>query len=493
MAATQQDIGRFFRHSTVYAFGNVLNRLGAFVLLPIYTNYLTVAQYGAIELFYTVAAVVAGLLSIGIAHATLRFYFEYRDEAERHAVVSTNLLASLAISLAGVLPLAFNSAAVGRYFFGDPDMGLGILLVLASLMLELSSQISLAYLRAREHSTLFISISAGKLVVQFAANTVLLVWFDAGVLGVLTGNLAAVACGWLVLTVFTISRCGLRFDLAKLVPVLRYSFPFLLTTIVALVSTNIDRFLINNFLTLHALGLYALALKFSRLITDLIGEPFNLAYGSFRFTIMGQDNAAAIQARVVRYLFSASCAAALGLAYFTVDVLRVMSAPEYWQAADLVPLLALAGALKIISYPLQSGILYQKHTRHIFHIGVAVAVVGAVCAFVLILWLGVIGACVAVLAATVTEVVLTDRLAQRYFRVDYEYPRLLRLLVVTLAFYLLSIPVAWLGVWPAFAIKAALWLLCVLALVMAGALDREELGQARRFLMSRWRKASDPV
>ena len=491
MTSAQKDIGRFFRHSAVYAFGNVVNRLGAFVLLPIYTNYLTVAQYGSIELFYAIAAVVSGLLSIGIAHATLRFYFEYHDERERHAVVSTNLLASLAISLVGVLPLAFNSDSVGRYFFGDPEMGLGILLVLASLMLELSSQISLAYLRAKEHSTFFIAVSMGKLVVQFATNTVLLVWFNAGVLGVLTGNLAAVALGWLVLTVFTISRCGLRFDLAKLVPVLKYSYPFLLSTMVALVASTLDRFLINNFITLHALGLYALAIKFSRLLTDLIGEPFNLAYGSFRFTIMKQDNAAEIQARVVRYLFSVSCVVALGLTYFTGDVLRVMSAPEYWQAAELVPLLALAGALRVISYPLQSGILYQKHTRHIFHIGVVVAAVSAVCAFVLILWLGVVGACVAVLAAAVTEVVLTDRFSQRYFKVDYEYPRLLRLLVVTLAFYLLSIPAVWLGVWQAFAIKAALLLLCMLALIKAGALDGEEIAQVRRFLVNRWRQAQN--
>ena len=493
MTAAQKDIGRFFRHSAVYAFGSVLNRLGAFVLLPIYTNYLTVSQYGSIELFYAIAAVVSGLLSIGIAHATLRFYFEYDDERERHAVVSTNLLASLVISLAGVLPLAFSSDAMGRYFFGDPEMGLGILLVLASLMLELSSQISLAYLRAKEHSTFFISISLGKLVVQVAANTVLLVWFDAGVLGVLTGNLAAVALGWLVLTTFTISRCGMRFDLDKLVPVLKYSYPFLLSTMVALVATNLDRFLINNYLTLHALGLYALAVKFSKLLTDLIGEPFNLAYGSFRFTIMKQENAAEIQARVVRYLFSASCVAALGLAYFTGDVLRVMSAPEYWPAAELVPLLALAGALRVISYPLQSGILYQKHTRHIFHIGILVAVVSAVCAFVLILWLGVIGACVAVLVAAVTEVVLTDRFSQRYFKVNYEYPRLLRLLGVTLAFYLVSTPLASLGVWYAFSIKAVLLLLSMPALILTGALDRGEIVQARNFFTSRWRALRSPA
>ena len=487
MSDAQKDIGRFFRHSAVYALGNVLNRVGAFVLLPIYTNYLTVSQYGEIELFYAIASVVSGLLSVGIAHATLRFYFEYREESDRHAVVSTNLLASFAIRLAGVLPLAFGSDMVGRYFFGDPVMGQGILLVLASLLLELSSQISLAYLRAKEHSTFFISISIGKLVVQFVANTVLLVWFDAGVLGVLTGNLAAVALGWLVLTVFTISRCGLRFELAKLVPVLKYSFPFLLSTVVALVSTNLDRFLINSFLTLQALGLYALAIKFSKLLTDLIGEPFNLAYGSFRFTIMGQDNAATIQARVVRYLFSASCLAALGLAYFTSDVLRVMSAPEYWKAADYVPLLALAGALKVVSYPLQSGILYQKQSRHIFHIGVVGALVSAVSAIVLIMWIGLIGACIAVLVSTVTEVVLTDRLAQRYFKVDYEYPRLLRVFAIATAFYLVSIPVMVLAPWVAFVIKLALLIICALAMIKGGALENDEIHQARNFLSSRWR------
>ena len=68
-----------------------------------------------------------------------------------------------------------------------------------------------------------------------------------------------------------------------------------------------------------------------------------------------------------------------------------------------------------------------------------------------------------------------------------------RIFGMAFAFYLLSLPTLWLGVWPAFAVKVALWLLCVLALILAGALDREEIVQARRFLMARWRKASDPV
>ena len=81
-----RSIGRFFQHSAIYALGNALNRVGAFLLLPLYTRYLSVGQYGSLELYYSISAVVSSLLSVGIAHATLRFYYEYDGESDRRAV-----------------------------------------------------------------------------------------------------------------------------------------------------------------------------------------------------------------------------------------------------------------------------------------------------------------------------------------------------------------------------------------------------------------------
>lgn len=487
MSETQKDIGRFFRHSGIYALGNVLNRLGAFLLLPVYTHYLTVGEYGELELFYVIAAVVSGLLSIGIAHATLRFYFEYTEQRDRDAVVTTNLIASFVITACGVLPLAFWAEDIARYFFNDVGLAPGVWLILAILVLELSSQVSLAYLRAKEHSFFFVSVSFGKLIVQIAVNVVLLIWFNAGLLGVLTGNLSAVALGWLVLTGFTVRRCGRRFAWGKLIPVLKYSYPFLLSTIVALVSTNVDRFLINSLLSLEALGLYALATKFSRLLTDLIGEPFSRAYGAFRFTIMGKEDAAAIQARIVRYLFVTGCFAALGLAYFIDAVLRVMSAPAYWEAAALVPILALAGSLRLMIYPLETGILYGKDTRQIFYIRSVLAVFSTAVGLTLIRWLGLAGACLTILAAAVVEVALTNKIAQRYFQVTYEYSRLARILGLTVGFYLVSLPFEQLGLWPAFALKWVLLALYVFVLTKAGVFEADEIAHARLFLGRGWR------
>lgn len=437
------NLGRFLRHSGIYAVGNALNWLGAFLLLPLYTRHLTTAQYGTLETFSAISSVVSGILSVGIAHATLRFYFEYKDQAERDALVSTNLIAAAAISLVGAsLVGAFGNETV-QWVLGGVALPLALPLILATLVLELSSQVCLAYLRAREMSIFFISVSFGKLLLQCIANTLLLLKFDAGVEGVLAGNLLAVAFGWLLLTGYTLRRCGLRFQRDKLAPVLRYSLPFLYTTIVAVLAANIDRFMINKLLSLEALGVFALALKFSKLISGLIGEPFNRAYGAFRFTMMGRPDAATLQARVVRFVFALLCFVGLGLLYFTGDVLHLMSNPQYWPAADLMPLLVLAAITQLLNYPAQTGILYNKSTGQLFKLSVVQAVFAVVAGLPLMWKLGLQGACLAAFLSAVLGLILTHRVSQRYFPVAYDYRRLGVMSAIALGFYAASLPLAW--------------------------------------------------
>ncbi len=477
------NLGSFFRHSGIYAVGNALNWLGAFLLLPLYTRHLTTAQYGTLETFYAISSVVSGILSVGIAHATLRFYFEYKDQGDRNALVSTNLIAAAMISLVGAsLVAAFGNGAV-QWVLGGVALPLALPIILATLVLELSSQVCLAYVRARELSVFFISVSFAKLVLQCIANTILLLKFDAGVEGVLAGNLLAVAFGWLLLAGYTLRSCGIHFQRDKLGPVLRYSLPFLYTTIVAVVAANIDRFMINKLLSLEALGVFALALKFSKLISGLIGEPFNRAYGAFRFTIMGRPDAAAVQARIVRCVAALLCFIGLGLLYFTGDVLHLMSNPQYWPAADLMPLLVLAAIAQLLNYPAQTGILFNKSTGELFKISLLQAVFAVAVGLVLLWKFGLQGACLAAFLSAVLGVVLTHRISQRYFPVTYEYRRLGVLSAISLGFYAASLPLTWAPWSFAVPIKFALLGLFIWVLLNSSAFDAEE----RTWLKQVWR------
>jgi O-antigen/teichoic acid export membrane protein len=476
MSSSGKEIGRFARHSAIYAAGNAMNRVGAFLLLPIYTNYLTAGEYGVLELFYSVAIVISGVLSAGLSHATLRFYFDYSEEGDRKALVSTNLLASLALGGFGATLFGFWHVEIAQLLFSGSGYSRGALLILVALVFELSSEVCQAYVRARENSLLFVGVSAARLVVQLAANSLLVIGFHAGVEGVLLGNLCAIVTGWMILFLYTTRNCGFAFQVAKLVPVLRYSIPFLLATVVGIVAANVDRFLINGLLALQALGVYALATKFSKLLMELIGEPFNRAYGAFRFSIMNNPDAPVIQARVVRYLLAAACFAGLGILFFARDLLVVMSHSDFWPAADILPLLVVASILNLVCYPIQSGILFKKRTDEIFYIGVANALVRAVGGFALISAFGLLGACAAVLLAAAVNLVLTDRIAQRFFPVRYEYRRLGGIFLLSLVFYAASIPASQLP-W-ALGILVKLALLAGFAAAVLGSriFDSEETG-----------------
>lgn len=454
------DLSRFLQHSGIYAIGNALNRLGAFLLLPLYTRYLTPGEYGTLELFYALSALISTVLAVGLSHATLRFYFDYKEEADRRSVVSTNFLAAVAISAAGALLVALAGDRIAGWVLGAPPPAWAMPAMLATIVFELSSQICLAYLRAREKSVFFVTLSLVKLVVQCAANTLLLMHYDAGVAGVLAGNLLAVVTGWLVVAGYTLHHCGLRFEWSKLLPVLRYTLPFVGATLLAVLGSNLDRFLVTHLLSLEALGVYALAMKFSKLISDLIGEPFNRAYGAFRYTIMERPDAAATQARITRYVAAALAAVALGVALLTGDVLRVMATPQYWGAGALMPMLAAAAVLQTLVYPLQSGIFFSKNTQHMFTLTVLQFVLSVVVGVPLIWAFGLQGLCATQLVLAVVNLVATHRYSQRYFAVQYELRRLAWLGALWLAFWTAALPLA---LWP-----VPLWLsvLAKLALVL---------------------------
>lgn len=487
LASAGESLSRFFKHSTIYAFGSILNRATAFLLLPIYTNYLSVTEYGALELFYIIGAVISGLLSVGIAHATLRFYYECDTELDRNTIVTTNLMVSLLITSTGALIASLWSESFAYHILGSPEYHNGILLILVTLVLELSSQVCLAYLRAKEYSGFFVLIMFLKLVIQFTANTYLVIFQHMGVVGVLTGNLLAVAFGWAVLVAFVLCQCGCRLDWIKAIPVLKYSFPFLLSTVAGLVSANVDRFLINSFLSLQALGIYALGLKFSSLLDNLIGEPFNRSYGAFRFSIMDNSDAAEVQACIVRYLLLGLSALGLGIVYFAYDLLVIMSKPDYWPAADILPLLMIGSLLQVVTYPMQTGIFYEKKTRYIFYISLLSAVTSSVTNFLLIQWLGLIGACVALVVTAAVVFIVTNRISQRYFPVHYQYRRLFVILMVTILFFLLSWPFTHQPLYWNIPLKLGLYMVFLIVLIYSGSLDQKEIAWLHSALSKKFR------
>ncbi|HNP27872.1 MAG TPA: oligosaccharide flippase family protein [Nitrospirales bacterium] len=420
----QSDMKRLFKHSSIYALGGIVNRAGAFILLPLYTSYLTPSEYGTLELVYGVTALVSSLLGVGLAHATLRFYFEFQDENERKFLVSTTLVGSGGIACTGVALLWFAAPILSGVLLASAQDANLLQLGFLILILQLSTEIGLAYFRAREYSIRFVVASFLRLVLQVGCNYYTVAVLEWGVWGILLGNLMSVGVSWGYVVGTTVYECGIRFHQSKFRQVLAYSFPFLLSTIVGVVVLYSDRFLLKALYGLEAVGLYALALKFVELGNVLVLEPFRNSYGSFRFSIMKNENVKEIQAQIVIYMAATVGLLALGISVFSPGVMRIMTTQEYWPAERLIPILAAGLLVSSLGYPFQTGILYMKKTKYMFYVTAIAGVVKILLSIAMIPYLGAIGASLAFLMAEFVSVSCMLFYSQQLFPIQYDYKAL---------------------------------------------------------------------
>jgi O-antigen/teichoic acid export membrane protein len=434
------DIKRLLRHSGIYLIGNILNRVGAFVLLPLYTRYLPVADYGALEILYATTAVISVVLAAGLSHTTLRFYFEQHAETDKKAVVTTNLVLVMVIGSLGALAVFAVREPLTQLLFDSTRFSFALTVCLIAMVLEMSTEVGFAYMRAREKSALYVILSFARLLLQVGLSVYLVVQKGMGIDGVLLANLASVALGWVVVAGYALWHCGRNIALPLIKPMLRYSLPMAASALVGSVAINADRFLIKEMLSLDAVGIYALAMKFALLLSFLVSEPFARAYSPFRFSIMEQANAAEIQALVLRHLVTATSLVALGVALFMPEVLHFLAGKPYQSAHLYTPFLLASVVVSMASYCFETGILVKKKTTYLLYIALTVLVAKIALNVILISKFGLYGAAIAYFLAALLQAFLVNLASQKLMPLQYPYAAMWRVGLLAAVAYALSLP-----------------------------------------------------
>ena len=87
------------RSSLIYGAGNYGVKLVGFFLIPVYTRYLTPADYGVLALVATFNRILFVFLNLGQSTALFRFYYDHDEPEGRERVIAGSLWIILLISL----------------------------------------------------------------------------------------------------------------------------------------------------------------------------------------------------------------------------------------------------------------------------------------------------------------------------------------------------------------------------------------------------------
>jgi O-antigen/teichoic acid export membrane protein len=448
------SLSRFYRHTATYTVGNFIYRGAAFFLVPLYAHALPPSEYGRLELIMLTAFLFQSVFSAGVAHSALRFYFEYDKEEERRAVISTALVGSFLFTLLGASILIIGAPTLSSLVFKTPAYAAAFRLVAISLVIDVSREINLAYIRALERSGLFIAIALVQLVVQVGVTVLGVVFLHMGIYGVLTGNLVAALAVWAILVTFAVRTCGLHLHRPTLIAIVKYGGPLTLSGLVGAAFQSMDRWALNSYATLEVLGLYALALRVVNIIPMLVVTPFTNSYGSYRFSIMKEPGATKIYARVQTYYLFVAAFVVLAIGSTSRELLRIVAAPEYWTAAAVVPLLLIPAGLSGVDYCFQTGIYIVKKTKYMFYGSLMTGLVNVGLIVFLVPRFGVFGAALAGVGASLYGVTQTSIISRVLYPMRYEFGRMFRIILAAAVLEVFALSLTFDNAWHGLFVKA---------------------------------------
>ncbi len=473
-ASSPFQMGKVGRHTIVYAVGILLSKAISFVMLPVYTRFLTPSDYGVLELIEMTLDVIAILGGARIAAGIFRYYHKASNDSERNAVISTALWV-LAGSYASVALMTFLAAGLlSRLVFGTEEHASLIRLAAASLACSSLMIAPLTYIRARERSSAFVITQLTQVVLQLTLNIVLLVHFEMGVRAVFISSLVTKLLIGFTLAGYLVSRVGFHFTRSATRDLLRYGVPLIGTQMATFIVTFGDRYFLQHSADTAAVGLYSLAYQFGFLVAAVGYMPFEMIWDVVRFSVAKRADRDALFARAFIYLNLMLVTMALAIVLFVDEIIMVMTTPAFYPAAQFVPVIVIAYVLQGWVGMQDVGIHVRERTEYLTLVN-WVAALTALAGYAIFIprYLGM-GAAVVTVVAFAVRYLGCYLVSQRLWRVEYRWAPVGRLLCLALGAAGIGLSLPALSLLPSLAASAALLLVYLVCVMNFGILSSDE-------------------
>lgn len=469
LGTARERLRRLYANTGIYALGDgIIKLLGAFVT-PLLTVLLLPAELGLWSLALMVYTGFMHLCNPALHGAVTRFYFDHEHEPEAQRRFQGTIASFLLIWSFGLCVIAtFTGDSLFAAMFDDfPFWPYGAFVVWMVLLATIGV-VPKAIWVAAEKPQSFIGVTVLGSAVEMFGSLGLIALTSLGVLGLFVGRAASLVVIAIPLLLYSTRNIPLRWSWDDLRSALKFSLPIVPHLLAHWVLSASDRYLIvrhydgldptrvvdgelvitaSDSPGLAANGIYISAYVFIDIV-NLVAAAMNRAWVPLFTRAHGRPEQRAFVARSITNFMLAVGAMSAALVVLAPTIVREFYDPQYQQAAELAPILALGGLFQGLYYVYVAVLFYYKDNRLM---PVITVVSGLVNVALNLLWLPKYGLAGAAWATTISYMVLAIgmRWASRRFTMPaFETDRLLKiaavLTVVAIAGLLLDGRLPWL-------------------------------------------------
>ena len=411
---------RLLSNTAILGAGTFLSKVLVLLLMPFYTRILSTAEFGTADLIAQTANLLIPLAAVGICDGIFRFTLDASADSEedRRRILSTGLVILVAGSLAiGVLLPLLGFFSVLR----DSVWLIGLYVLCANFHAAFAN-----YVRALGKTVLFAAQGILNTCLTIGLNVLFLVGFDMGS----TGYVLSVVVADLTVTVVLFFAAKLWRDLSfRLVRIetakamLKFSIPYIPTTVMWLITSVSDRYIVTMYCGEAENGLYAAAYKLPTLLS-LVSGVFVEAWHFSTVKDATDEEKSEFFGTVYLNFMSVMCMGASVLIAGAKIFTKILLADSYYPSWEFVPILVVATTFSTLVSFLGSVYFLKKKSTLSMLTAMAGAIINVILNFVMIPDHGAMGAAVATLISYLAVYVIRAYDTANYLRFSHHSIRL---------------------------------------------------------------------
>ena len=382
----------------------------SFILIPIYTSYLSQYDYGISDLITTTATLLVPIFTLDIQDAVIRYVLDKKYKKDDVFSIGLKIDAIgllLVIVIASVVCL-LDIFKLPTYFF--------IFLVVFYTTISFNNLVNL-FCRGIDKVKNIVIGSIINSVITLSLNIIFLVVFKMGIKGYLLANSigSAITIIYLFFSV-KLYKYIKKADNKKLKKeMLIYSFPLIFSVIAWWINNASDRYIVTAISGVAASGLYAISYKIPSLLT-VMQNIFAQAWSISAIKEFDREDTDGFIGNLYDLMNFGMCLVCSVIMIFNIIIAKMLYSNEFFAAWQFVPPLLISIVFNAMALFIGSLFTAVKDTKKLSVSTIIGAVVNIILNIILINIIGVYGAAIATMISYMVVLIIRDIGIKKYIK-----------------------------------------------------------------------------
>ena len=419
---------------------NLLLGLSSIILLPILTKNLSITDYGVWTQFSVTISLVPGIATLGLPFTMTRFLPSARTTEDIQEIFYSILVIVFISSGLVCLLIYFFSEKIALILF---DNNIVIVKILSLIIFSECLNVTLnSYFKATQQIKKY-SIFLFIQVIFYYAFILLFLFDGKGILGAIVGLLMESFSLFFITGYFAFREIKIKIPkFTNLKELMNYGIHMIPINFSRWIVDSSDRYLIAILLGTAAVGYYNPGYSLGNIIYIFIA-PISYIFPSILSKYYDEKRIIEVKKilnNTLRYFLLISIPAVFGLSLLSKSILSILSTQEIASKGYLItPFTAISALFMGIIFIFNQVLLLEKKTKIVGNIVSLCAVLNFGLNFILIPYIGIVGAAITTLLSYTVNVLLIIYYSSKYLRLEDNIPFIKKSIIASIPMCLIII------------------------------------------------------